>query len=130
MELILDTCALLSISGISRKKLKPKTGERLATASRLTISACSLYEIALKNARGSLKLGSYSSAKAFWDEAVSTYLLEVLPVTDADFYQAVQLPEHHPDPLDRIIIYQAMRLGCTIVTYDSQFEGYGLKLLW
>ncbi len=130
MELILDTCALLSISGLSRKKLKPKTRERLASTSLLTISACSLYEIALKNARGNLKLGSYSSAKVFWDEAVSTYLLEVLPVTDADFYKAVQLPEHHPDPFDRIIIAQAQRLQSTIVTYDSQFEGYDVKVLW
>ena len=130
MELILDTCALLSISGLSRKKLRPKTQEVVATASQLSLSACSLYEIALKNARGSLKLGSYVSAKVFWDEAVSTYLLEVLPVTDADFYQAVQLPEHHPDPFDRIIIAQAQRLQSTIITYDSQFEDYDVNLLW
>lgn len=130
MDLILDTCALLSISGVSRKKLKPKTKEVVAMASRLSVSACSLYEIALKFARGSLKLEPYASAKSFWDEAVSSYLLEVIPVTDTDFHQAVLLPEHHHDPLDRIIIAQAKRLQSVIVTYDSQFEAYDVESIW
>lgn len=129
MDLILDTCALLSLAGLARRKLSPKTLTSIKDADRLTLSACSLFEISLKHKRGNLPLKPFASAQSFWDEAVETYACEVLPIEAEDFSAAVDLPDHHADPFDRIIIAQGGRLNCRIVTYDRSFEAYEVEVM-
>lgn len=41
-----------------------------------------------------------------------------------------RLPVHHNDPFDRLIIAQALTEDLTIISCDSQFPPYGVKLLW
>lgn len=127
MDLILDTCAFLSLSGLARKKLKRETLRLIESSDSLYISACSLFEIALKHKREQLNVEPFDTAKAFWDEAVASYECEVLAVGAEDFAEAVQLPDHHNDPFDRIIIAQAIRTQSEVVTYDRYFAAYGLK---
>ncbi len=128
MDLILDTCALLSVSGFARKKLKRKTLELIESADGLYLSACSLFEIALKHKRNQLSLKPFETAKAFWDKAISSYECEVLAIEAEDFSQAVGLPDHHNDPFDRIIVAQAIRTKSGVVTYDRQLKAYGVDL--
>lgn len=129
MDLILDTCGLLSLSGIAVRQLTPDCLSLLKNADRVCLSACSLYEIALKHRRGKLSLGRFTSAQAYWDCCIEHYDLEPEAVSAEDFASAVDLPEHHADPFDRIIIAQAMRLSCPIVSYDNQFKHYGLEII-
>ena len=42
---------------------------------------------------------------------------------------AGQLPHHHEDPFDRMLIAQAFAEGLTIVTRDKHFADYGVALL-
>lgn len=128
MGLILDTCALLSLSGIARRKLRPRTLEVIRSIDSLHVSACSLFEIALKVKREQLKLTPFDTPQAYWDEAISSYECEVLAVTAEDFAEAVNLPEHHSDPFDRIIIAQAIRTRSEIATYDRHYAAYSIKL--
>jgi PIN domain nuclease of toxin-antitoxin system len=39
------------------------------------------------------------------------------------------LPYHHDDPFDRLLIVQAQLENLTIVTSDSAFEDYDVRLL-
>lgn len=41
-----------------------------------------------------------------------------------------ELPLHHSDPFDRVIIAQAQIEGIPIVTADRQFEAYDVKIVW
>ena len=129
MDLILDTCALLSLAGLARRKLSHETLVLIKGADRLTLSACGLFEISLKHKRGGLQLEPFDSAQSFWNQAVKSYACEVLPVEAVDFSNAVELPDHHADPFDRIILAQANRLNCPIVTYDRLFAAYGVKVI-
>ena len=129
MDLILDTCALLSLAGVARRKLSRETLAKIQRADGLALSACSLFEIALKHKRGALPLDPFDSAQSFWDEAIDTYAVDVISVEAADFAAAVALLDHHADPFDRIIIAQANRLKCPIVTYDRQFGDYGVEVI-
>jgi len=128
MDLILDTCALLSLSGLTRRKLKRETLRLISSADTLYVSACSLFELALKLKRKQLELLPFETASAFWDEAVSSYECETLPVEAGGFDHAVNLPDHHGDPFDRIIIAQAIRTQSEVVTYDRQFSAYPITL--
>ncbi len=129
MDLILDTCALLSLAGLAQRKLSRATLASIRDANRLGLSACSLFEIALKHKRGNLPLDPFNSPEAFWDEAVGTYACDVVPVDAVDFANAVGLPDHHADPFDRIIMAQAHRLKCPIVTYDRLFAAYDVEVV-
>jgi PIN domain nuclease of toxin-antitoxin system len=40
------------------------------------------------------------------------------------------LPLHHRDPFDRLLIAQARREKMTLLTCDPAFGEYGVKILW
>ena len=127
MDLILDTCALLSLAGIAGRKLTEETLQLIRRAEHVYVSACSLFEISLKFMRDRLSLGRFDSAMDFWEEAAETYELEELQVLSVDFHSAVFLPDYHLDPFDRIIIAQAVRTESEIVTYDHCFAQYSVR---
>jgi PIN domain nuclease of toxin-antitoxin system len=52
-----------------------------------------------------------------------------LPVTLTHVLALDALPFHHKDPFDRLLIAQSVEEQLTIVTADSQFSAYSLKLL-
>lgn len=39
------------------------------------------------------------------------------------------LPDHHPDPFDRLLIAQARVEGLTLVTSDTAFDAYHIPVL-
>ncbi len=40
------------------------------------------------------------------------------------------LPMHHRDPLDRLIVSQALRGGYRLITRDPLAASYGVPVLW
>lgn len=129
MDVILDTCALLSLVGLVEKKLGNKARAVLRAADEVFISSCSLFEIAIKHKKETLDLGIFASAEELRDKAVAHYRLTVIPVDDADFLQSVLLPDHHADPFDRIIIARARRRKLAVVTFDTSFDQYDVDTL-
>ena len=55
--------------------------------------------------------------------------LTIFPVALAHVLALDALPYHHKDPFDRLLIAQSIEEGLTIVTADSQFSAYSVKLL-
>lgn len=53
-------------------------------------------------------------------------VMEIIPVDDAIARRSVELPDHHADPADRIILATAAEHGLPIVTQDGLFESYGV----
>lgn len=129
MDLILDTCALLSLVGLTDRRLSDRTVEDVAIAGTAYVSACSLFEIALKCKKQNLDLNIFTDAKSFWDTALAEYDLTELPVTHDIFYDAVCLPDHHADPFDRIIIAHARSRRIPVVTFDSRFDDYDVQVI-
>jgi len=41
-----------------------------------------------------------------------------------------ELPLHHGDPFDRMLIAQVRVEGLTIVTHNRSFEAYGERVMW
>jgi len=41
-----------------------------------------------------------------------------------------ELPFHHRDPFDRLLIAQALLEGLTLVSSDAAFEPYAVPRLW
>ncbi len=93
------------------------------------ISACSLFEIAIKHKEKGIDLGAFSDAKQLWNKLIDEYDLTELPVTGEAFYQSVLLPDMHADPFDRIIVAQAASENLSLVTFDTLFARYGIHVM-
>jgi PIN domain nuclease of toxin-antitoxin system len=129
MGIILDTCALLALVGLTEKRLSKKTLACIRTADQVFVSSCTMFEIAVKHKKRGLDLDSFRNPAQLWNVAVSKYELTELPVSHDIFYDSVLLPDHHTDPFDRIIIAHARREQVPVATFDSVFQSYDVTIL-
>lgn len=86
-------------------------------------SAASVWEIAIKRALGKLRAPDDVNAQ------IVEHRFEPLPVTGGHAWTAGNLPPHHHDPFDRVLIAQATDEALTIVTRDRRFEAYSVPLI-
>ncbi len=110
--------------------------DRLSTASRallaaaeneLLFSAASAWEIAIKHGLGKLQLPE-SPAEYIPRMMVHTSVTP-LPVHHRHALHVAQLPEHHRDPFDRLLVAQAQVEGVPIVSADRHFLPYDIEVL-
>ena len=121
MKLLLDTHAVLWWVRDDRR-LKERARRAIATADTVWVSAATAWEIGVKVSRGQWRTTEPVSITITNDD------LTELPVSVSHAEQIAQLPWHHRDPIDRILIGQAGIEGATIVTHDRAFEAYGVPL--
>ena len=124
--MILDTCALLWLAS-GDKKLSRSALKEINEAPAVYVSAISGFEIAIKAARGKLKLPS--PPQEWFERVVEHHGLAVLPLELDICITAAQLPPIHDDPCDRFIIAAAKLHDLTVVTTDGQFEKYGVPVI-
>jgi PIN domain nuclease of toxin-antitoxin system len=122
--LLLDTHALLWSVG-DEDRLSKAAHEALS-AGEVTayVSAASLWEIAIKRAAGKLEV-----PEGLLDEIARAGFVE-LGITFEHALAAGELPPHHSDPFDRMIVAQAQREGLTVVTRDERISAYQVPVLW
>jgi PIN domain nuclease of toxin-antitoxin system len=53
-----------------------------------------------------------------------------LPIEHAHALRVFELPAHHRDPFDRILIAQAQMESLTLLTADSAFSAYDVETFW
>jgi PIN domain nuclease of toxin-antitoxin system len=122
MRLLLDTNALLW--WLVDEGLTDQAREAIADPGNLVaVSAVSAWEISIKKALGKL------STPDNLEHQIQAAGFTPLPVTIAHGIAAGQLPRHHDDPFDRMLIAQAAAEGLTIVTRDKRFSDYNVVLL-
>ena len=111
--MILDTCALLWLASGS-KKLSRSALKEINEAAAVYVSAISSFEIALKSARGKLKLPG--PPEAWFEQVARHHGLAVLPLDFKICIAAAQLPPIHDDPCDRFIIATAKLNKLPVIT--------------
>ena len=123
MNLILDTHVLLWWLDDS-PSLPEKSRRAIANSENLIVlSAAVIWEIRIKQALGKLTI-----APTFYD-VVKNERFEMLSISSDHAYAVGDLPMHHHDPFDRMIIAQAKLERLTIVTHDVFFKKYDVPVL-
>lgn len=93
----------------------------------LVVSAASAWEIAIKYALGKLPLPH--AADRYVPESVLAIRARSLPIDLGDALAVAELPLHHRDPFDRLLVVQARRHDLTLVTADRRLQAYDVPLL-
>lgn len=94
----------------------------------LLLSAASSWEIAIKYALGKLPL-PVPPAEYVADRMRSSGV-RALPVQHAHALGVAELPAHHRDPFDRLLVVQAQLENLTILTADRTFDRYEVAVRW
>ena len=125
MRLLLDTHILLWAFAGDRRLSTAARDAILDDANEVFVSAASLWEASIKRAVGKL---DFDSAKVLAELDYNGF--RELPVTIRHVVAAGDLPPHHKDPFDRLLIAQAAAEGLTVVTADAALRPYGVAALW
>jgi len=123
LRLLLDTHVFLWWQQ-GHRRLKVDVRRAIQRADAVFVSAASAWEAVIKIGLGKLQI------PAPFSEGVAQSAFSELPVTIAHAEQLAQLPQHHTDPFDRLLIAQCRCEGLTVVTHDRAFEVYGVPVLW
>jgi PIN domain nuclease of toxin-antitoxin system len=126
--LLLDTQAFLF--ALNSPEIIPTKTKKLFNSEdhELYLSLASIWEMSIKSSLGKLKL------KAPLKEIIQTSIkesgLKILPIQAEHTYLVEELPFHHKDPFDRIIIAQSFVERMPIVSSDAAFDQYDVKRIW
>ena len=121
MRLLLDTNSFIQWHA---GKLRPAAVRTVRRAELVAVSAITAWEIAIKRAVGKLKFADPV------EQVVAENGFAALSVTVRHGDLLRDLPLHHTDPFDRLLIVQALDEGLTILTSDRSFEPYRVPVVW
>jgi PIN domain nuclease of toxin-antitoxin system len=126
MKVLIDTHVLLW--GLQDEAKLSRRVRVLLPAAEVWISVASLWEIIAKVQVGKLILpspvGDYLAAK------LTANGVSVLSLSFDHVRRLEQLPLHHRDPFDRILIAQSLNESIPLVSADPQFEKYQVEIIW
>lgn len=91
----------------------------------LLLSAASSWEIAIKYAIGKLRLPE--APDRYVPRRMSASGTRGLAIEHAHSLRVAELPMHHRDPFDRLLVAQAQIEKLTLVTVDPQFDDYDVE---
>ena len=126
MTVLLDTHVLLWALSAPEKIPERQRGMLEDGANRVLYSAASVWEIAIKQARGRLTFGFEAAAIALEAQRVGFSELPVFAVAAAG---VANLPAHHRDPFDRLLVAQALSEPARLLTADPALAPY-TELVW
>ena len=90
------------------------------------VSLASAWEMTIKHSLGKLRLqGDVPETLA----NIRALGFELLPIKEEHLLVLDQLPHHHRDPFDRMLIAQAKHEGMHLLTADPHFKLYDVPLV-
>lgn len=132
MNYLLDTHTFLWLLTDTRKLPALVRAAICQPVAAVGISVVSLWEISIKYGLGKLQLKNVAPEEL--PQLAIESGLGIVTLDPQDVASAYQLKRlGSEDPFDRMLVWQAMRQGYTLVSKDKELQVYkrlGLKLLW
>ena len=124
MNLLLDTHAFLwALDDDSR--LSPAARTAIIDGRNVVyVSAATAWEIVIKRAIGKLKI-----PQSDYLEELRLHRFTPLSITAEHALAVEDLPLHHKDPFDRMLIAQAQEERLTLITRDKRLTLYDVKII-
>jgi len=91
------------------------------------LSMASCWELAVKTSLGKLDLGV--RLEKFLPEQLAINQIQLLPVELRHTLRVIDLPWHHRDPFDRLLVAQCQAEGLTLISADATMSRYGIPVM-
>jgi PIN domain nuclease of toxin-antitoxin system len=127
LSILIDTNVFLWLAGIEGRLSEKAKAFLDDSDEMLFLSAASAWEIAIKWSKGRLTLPAEPAP--FINEVVSVAELSKLSITIRDSCAVSNLPRHHKDPFDRLLVAQAQIHGLRLLTADPTLERYDVDVI-
>ncbi len=126
MRYLIDTHALIWYIDGNNKLSKKAISIIKNNNNQIYVSKVSLWEMAIKISISKLNVSIQFSdlEKFFLDNN-----FDILDIEFKHFSHLLNLPIHHNDPFDRIIICQSIIENISIITYDDKFSLYDVTIM-
>ena len=128
MRLLLDTHTFIW-ADTEREKLSPRVADVLQDErSQVFLSVVSVWEMQIKVQLGKMTLRT--DLATLVRQQLSQSRLQLLPVLLPHVLAVGQLPMHHKDPFDRLLIAQALHEKLTLLSADATVQRYPVQTVW
>lgn len=129
MKILLDTCSFLWMVTENNEKLSDRAIDAfLDEKNEIYFSIVSAWEISIKSSIGKLELTL--PVRDFLTEQIEINELSLLPIELNHVVKVAELPFHHKDPFDRLLIAQSIVEDILLISSDSAFDRYDVKRIW
>lgn len=128
MKLLLDTCTFLWILTDSPELSLDALDLFTSPDNEVYLSSVSSWEISVKYALGRLPLPE--PPPEFVPAMRAGHGIEPLDLDEQSTLYVGQLPSHHRDPFDRMLVCQAIVHDLVILTPDKDIRRYPVKTRW
>ncbi|BBO80295.1 type II toxin-antitoxin system VapC family toxin [Desulfosarcina ovata] len=114
---------------IEPSKLSRKVIELVEDGSTtIFFSVVSAWEIVIKYRLQKLRLPL--NPYEYIPKRLEISYMDVLPVQLEHTLQVENLPDHHKDPFDRLLIAQAISEKLNLISSDCQMSSYDVEIVW
>ncbi|OGQ86796.1 MAG: twitching motility protein PilT [Deltaproteobacteria bacterium RIFOXYA12_FULL_58_15] len=128
-DYLLDTHAFLWAVTNDSQLSGPARAIFLDEKNSLHLSVASIWEMAIKSSIGRLSL--QTDLRTFLDEQLPLNGIRVLSITRSHAQEVEQLPFHHRDPFDRLLVAQSVHEEMQLVSVDTVLDAYdNVKRVW
>jgi len=127
MRVLLDTHCWLWMLVTPERFSESTRGMLESSKHELFLSSASSWEIAIKYALGKLPLPE--SPRQYVPDRMLASGVTGLPVEHRHSLLVADLPSHHRDPFDRLLVAQAMVESMPILTADPQLRLYDVETI-
>jgi PIN domain nuclease of toxin-antitoxin system len=128
MKLLLDTHTFLWWN-TEDAQLSTRAREMISDGqNEIFLSAVSAWEISIKAAKGKLVLPEPPAQ--YISNRMSLYSFQPLPVQISHAVRVYELPHHHEDPFDRLLIAQSQIESMPLISVDANIRNYDVEVIW
>jgi PIN domain nuclease of toxin-antitoxin system len=128
MRILLDTQAFFWL-GTDSPQLSSRAKELfLDSQNDLFLSLVSVWEMAIKTRLGKLKI--HKALEPFILDSLQENSIHQLSIDFRQVARCANLPFHHRDPFDRLLISQALEEKLPLLSNDPAFDAYPIERLW
>jgi PIN domain nuclease of toxin-antitoxin system len=128
MKMLLDTHTFLCLNSRPERLSQTALAACEDPVNQLSLSVVSAWEIQIKRQINRLQLGAPLDQMIRGQQSAND--LRILPVELRHIYVLDELPLHHNDPFDRLLIAQAKAEQAWLVSGDSRFQPYPVDVIW
>ncbi len=128
MKYLIDTHTFLWIIEDSQNLTDKVKKIYLDNSNEIYLSVASLWEMAIKISLKKLTVSNHLST--FIDKHAIENNIRLLDVQPHHVIPIEELPNHHKDPFDRLLVCQCIQEKMVLLSKDKALDKYAIKRIW